>query len=142
MDTWIKFDARCEVYEKKTDRKPEAGTRLYREVGEWLAYRFWIRELARWFEGDLIPLEWVAQFVGVTRAAVHRRVANGDLTVFAFTFEEEVKSLLGGRRKRMKAEYRYAVLTECEQWFSLHRSTAIENEEIKMKMKRLRKDFK
>ncbi len=116
LDTECEDDPRRIEYEKMTKRKPAEGTRVYREDGGWRAFRLWLMEMRQLFQGDLIPFEWVAQFVGVTRAAVHKRIKSGQLTIFTFGMEETVKGVLGGERKRMRQEFKYAVLTECHFW--------------------------
>lgn len=118
LDTACADDPRRLEYEKLTGKKPAEGTRVYREDGSWQSFRLWHMEMRHLFAGDVLPFGWVAQFVGVTRAAVHKRVKTGQLTVFTFGMEEFVKGVLGGTRRRMRQEFKYALLTECHFWRS------------------------
>lgn len=140
LATACESDPRTKEYVAYTKREPEPGTRTYREDGNWPQFRLWLLEMRHFFEGDVIPLEWVAQFVGVTRAAVHRKAQGGGLTVFVFGMEETVKGALGGTRRRMRQEFRYALLSECHYWRDslLKKQVAKEDEEAE-KSRRKRK---
>jgi len=124
MDTQIEFDQRIRKYEEKchiTEGKGhavnvDAGTRIYREIGHPQQFHHWMRDVQESFDGEVIPFEWVADYVGVTRAALHKRVKKGNLTVLVFEMHENVIGVLGGIRERMRREYRYIPKTECDQW--------------------------
>ena len=128
METEITFDERIRRYEKRVFRKPDGtghvvkidpGTRIYREVGHVVGLRMWLREVQEDFEGELVPFEWVADYVGVSRAALHKRVNRGGLTVLAYQMQEVIKGILGGRRERMRTEYKYVPRSECDSWREL-----------------------
>lgn len=95
----------------------DPGTRLYRVREHWPGLQEWVHQLQAAFGGELLPFEWVPDYVRVTRAAVHKRVRKGQLTVFAFEALDEFASVLGVRpRPKMRAEYRYVPRTECDIW--------------------------
>lgn len=124
METDLEFDERIKRYERRVklvngkgavvNRVP--GTRIYQEVGFWLELRLWMKDVQEAFEGELVPFEWVADYVGVSRAALHKRVNRGGLTVLAYTMQEHVRGILGGHRERMRAEYKFVPRLECDRW--------------------------
>ena len=127
METDIEFDERIKRYEKTVgiaQGKAHAvsidiGTRVYREIGGEAQLRHWLHEVQTAFEGDLVPFEWVADYVRVSRAALHKRIKRGGLTVLAFEMREQVAGILGGVRQRMRREYKYVPRTECDSWRAL-----------------------
>jgi len=67
--------------------------------------------------GLLLPLQWVADFVGVSRAAVHKRAKSGGLTVFSYIIEEGATTILGRvKHKETRKRYDLVPFSECEQW--------------------------
>lgn len=126
MDTMFEFDERIKRYEatcKMVDGKGhvvsvDPGTRIYREIGTGGSFTFWLEEIHKAFDGDLIPFEWVADYVGVTRAALHKRVKKGNLTVLVYEVEGLIKGALGGLRKGMRREYKYVPKKECDGWYA------------------------
>lgn len=95
----------------------ERGTRQYLERGTRQAFAYWCEELHEWLPGDLIPLSWVPEYVGVTRAAVRQRVKANRLTVFSYIFEEQ-KTLVGKliNTKETRKRFDYAAISECQAW--------------------------
>jgi len=68
----------------------------------------------------MIPLQWVPDYVGVSRAAVHQRAKNGGLTVFSFIVVERSRTILGGMRDReTRKRYDLVPLSECDAWHLL-----------------------
>ena len=122
----IEFDERIKKYENRCKIKDgkgpavsvDPGTRIYREPGYGTFFQQWLREVQEDFEGELIPFEWVADYVGVTRAALHKRVKKGNLTVLVYEMRERVKGALGGNRERMRREYKFVPKAECDGWYS------------------------
>ncbi|MEM6553962.1 MAG: hypothetical protein AAF750_17740 [Planctomycetota bacterium] len=97
--------------------KCEPGTRWWVERGPSDHFKHWLRELHNHLGGDLIPMQWVPLFVGVTRRAVRKRVDGGGLTAFSFVVEELHRSMLGKETNReTKNRYDYLVMSECEAW--------------------------
>jgi hypothetical protein len=95
----------------------DPGTRWYVESGPSQNFKHWLRELHEYHPGNLIPMQWVPQFVGVTRGAVKQRLDAGGLTAFSFVVKEAQSSMLG-KRKYRETRYRfdYMVIPECEAW--------------------------
>jgi hypothetical protein len=118
------FDPRIARYEKRcriVNGKGAAvavvpGTRIYRDSGQHIVFHHWIKEVQKDFDGELIPYEWVADYVGVSRAALHKRVHRGGLTVLAYEMTETVRGTLGGVRERMRGEYKFVPKLECDSW--------------------------
>lgn len=80
-------------------------------------FRQWMAELHEALPGDLIPLQWVPEFVGVSRAAVRKRAAAGGLTVFSFILTEYSKNIFGVVAEReTRKRYDYAAISECLAW--------------------------
>lgn len=108
------------------------GSRWYVERGPMVHLRWWLLELRETYKGNLIPFSWVPDFVGVSRAAVHKRARAGGLTVFSFIATEQSRTFLGGLRERdTRRRYEYAVMSECEAWQELLREWADQQEERK-----------
>lgn len=105
--TWVKSKA----------IKAEPGTRWFVERGPSKNFKHWLRELHEHLPGDLIPMQWVPQFVGVTRGAVKKRLDGGGLTGFSFVVVQADPSMLGSRAYReTKGRFDYLVVSECEHW--------------------------
>lgn len=129
MGTSIEFDPRIKDYEELCNIIKgkggvvcvDPGTRIYRDHGTSWAFRLWMREVQGIFQGELIPFEWAADYIGVTRAALHGRVKNGTMTMLVFEMHEVVKGMLGKRRERMRREYKFMIKSECHSWMDLLR---------------------
>lgn len=106
------------------------GTRWFVERGAKITFRHWLEELHEAYPGNLIPLQWVAEYVGVSRAAVHQRGKNGGLTVFSYIVQETRKTILGGLKDRdSRMRFDYAVKSECDHWHDLLLEYADGNED-------------
>jgi hypothetical protein len=124
METDFEFDPRIKKYEKRcriVNGKGGAvsidpGTRIYRDKGNKAIFSTWLREVQEDFDGQLVPFEWVADYVGVSRAALHKRIKRGGLTVLVFEMQELVRGVLGGVRERMRREYKFVPKVECDSW--------------------------
>lgn len=127
METDITFDDRIKRYEKRVNMVKgkgavvsiDEGTRVYREIGSEKWLRHWLSDAQQAFDGELIPFEWVADYVEVSRAALHKRIKRGGLTVLVFEMRENVVGILGGVRRRMRREYKFVPRTECDSWRKL-----------------------
>ena len=139
METDIQFDARIKRYEKRINMvngiaavvSIDEGTRVYREIGPENTFIQWLNEVQDSFDGELIPFEWVADYVCVSRAALHKRIKRGGLTVLLYEMHENVAGLLGGIRQRMRREYKYVPRTECDSWREVLTKRNFEDEEVK-----------
>ena len=127
METEITFDHRIRRYEKRVNmvrgKGPvvsiDEGTRVYREIGPEMRLRHWLGDVQEAFDGELIPFEWVADYVQVSRAALHKRIKRGGLTVLVYEMHENVFGILGGVRRRMRQEYKFVPRSECDSWREL-----------------------
>jgi len=62
-------------------------------------------------------MQWVPEFVGVSRGGVRKRANAGKLTVFTFIVTEPTKTLLGWEQmKETRRRFDYMSISECEQW--------------------------
>ena len=114
------YEKRCRIVDGKGGRVAvDPGTRVYREVGRGGFFQDWLREVQQDFGGELVPFEWVADYVGVSRPSLHKRVKRGGLTVLVYEMQETVRGVLGGRRDRMRQEYKFVPRTECDAWRDL-----------------------
>ena len=124
METEITFDKRVTLFEqlnsvvngKSEFINIDEGTRVYREVSDAVNFQKWMDDVHQSFGGEVVPFEWVADYVGVSRAALHKRVKRGGLTVLVFEMRERVSGVLGGVRDRMRCEYKYVPRSECDSW--------------------------
>lgn len=92
-------------------------TRWWIESGPIMHFKHWLRELHEHLPGDLIPMQWVPEFVGVTRGAVKNKADAGGITVFSFRVQEAQRSMLGKRAYReTKSRFDYMAISECEAW--------------------------
>ena len=115
MDTHYPPDERVISYVKQVDAETQTGTRIYRERGSGLLE--WVDHIHEWFNGELIPSEWVPDYVGVTRAAVHKRFKKGQLTLFVYELHDYIESIFTATlRTKMRSEYRYVPRSECDIW--------------------------
>jgi hypothetical protein len=91
------------------------GTRWYVERGR-NSFRWWVNELD---EADIstIPLQFVPEYVGVSREAVLKRAKTGGLTVFSFIFSENTKTVFGKIKTRdSKKRVDLVPKRECDAW--------------------------
>jgi hypothetical protein len=94
---------------------PDKDTRTFRTNGP-DSLQTWMEHLRAELQGNLIPLQWVPDFVGVSRAAVHKRVKQGKLTVFVYEISDYL-SAFGKTWTKRRGEVAYCVLSECQAWF-------------------------
>ena len=93
----------------------DEDNRIYRVFGGLEEFRGWYKAVTGKIDGGVIPMTWVPNYVGVSRAAVYKRVKEGRLTAFAF--EVEVKGLL--RRvfdETAKNQYVLVPMEEVGRW--------------------------
>ncbi len=93
-----------------------SNTRWYYESGSEKEFRHWVQEISD-ARIDTIPLQWVPEYVGVSRNAVLKRAKSGGLTVFSFIFIKFTRNVLGHTKaKDSKKQYDLVPLAECDQW--------------------------
>jgi hypothetical protein len=54
------------------------GTRWFVERGSTMAFKHWMDELHNANPGDLIPMQWAPQYIGVSRPAIKKRALAGN----------------------------------------------------------------
>ena len=92
-------------------------SRWYVERGPANYFKWWLEEIQQGLKGNLIPLQWVPDFVGVSRAGVLKRAKKGGLTIMSFIMITESTTILGGTKDRdSKKRYDYAIISECKYW--------------------------
>ncbi len=94
------------------------NTRWYAERGS-TSFNWWLNEL--YDENILtIPLQFVPEYVGVSREAVLKRAKSGGLTVFSFILPEHVKTVFGKSKVRdSKKRIDLVPKDECDQWIDI-----------------------
>lgn len=100
-------------------RKP--NTRWYVQEGPSFLFRTWLKELNEGLKknrsGTLIPMQWVPECVGVSRAAVHKRADRGGLTVFSYVIVEPNSTVLGKLlQSETRKQYDLVPFVECQAW--------------------------
>lgn len=95
--------------------KPDAGTRIYRAEGDDEAYMLWWDRLCSYFPRGLVSPGGACPYAGVSRAAVHRAMREGRLTVFAFHPIKEQRGIFGSRVER-SSPYVYLPVVELKAW--------------------------
>jgi hypothetical protein len=94
---------------------PDEGTRIYRAEGDDVTYQFWWDTLMEHFPRGLVSPGGACPYAGVSRAAVHKAMKDGRLTVFAFHLYEEKAGILGRKLVR-KDPYQYLPVVELKAW--------------------------
>ena len=133
MITTEGIDRRVHNYIKQRNLEAEKGTRIIKEEGRMGTLKYWIESLQEEFGNDLIPYEWVADYVMVSRVALMKRVKKGQLTVFSYRILESKDSLFG-RTKLIpsRIEYKFVPRQECDAWLlnSLHKYGHVEKSDL------------
>jgi hypothetical protein len=97
--------------------KQVEDTRLFVERGTVETFRQWMDEVQKANPGNLIPLQWAPDFIGVTRPGIRKRVLSGKLTQFSFVVMEPAKTIMGRVEYReSRKSYDYLIKDECEAW--------------------------
>lgn len=95
----------------------EEGTLWFIDRSDSVFFWKWVQELHERFPNDLIPLQWVPEYVRVSRVAVLKRANAGKMHVFSFIVTAWEKNFLGTAKVRdTKTRYDYALLSECVAW--------------------------
>ena len=97
--------------------EPDPETRIYRREGS-------DEESGPWFDalGEHLPGEGfvspggVMMYAPVSRAAVHKRLKEGNLTAFCFHVVRAERSLFGYQKKLKERPYIYVPVSECKAW--------------------------
>lgn len=112
-------DDRVPTYAERERReiRRDENTRVYRESSNPKSLPQWVHGLQEHFSGELLPFEWVPEYVGVSRASVHKRMRKGQLTVFVLEVLDEFTPVLRWTRPpKTRRECKYVPRTECDAW--------------------------
>ncbi len=94
---------------------PADGTRIYRAEGTDEDYMRWWDALAESFPRGLVSPGGGSPYAGVSRAAIHRAMRDGRLTVFAFHKVKEQRGIFGSKLVR-ENPYLYLAVIELKAW--------------------------
>ena len=95
--------------------EPDAGTRIYRAEGDSEEYVRWWDVIASHFPRGLVSPGGACPYAGVSRAAVHKAMREGRLTVFAFHSYDEQRGIFGSKVVR-SSPYLYLPVVELKAW--------------------------
>ena len=107
--------------------KPDEGTRIYRvKDGDENGMTAWFDAFSL-IVGQSVSPGGVSMFAPVSRAAVHKRLKEGRLTMFCYHTVETKTGFFGRKKSYRGTPYGYIPVSECKAWA----------EELKEKMVRL-----
>jgi hypothetical protein len=86
------------------------------QTGTVKEFCIWLDKITSKYKSDLIPYSWVPDYVGISRASVHKAAAKGNITTFSFIINDNYKSLSGELKKPHMENHKYALLSECRIW--------------------------
>jgi hypothetical protein len=95
--------------------EPVPETRLYRIEGPEEGAEAWYEALANHFEGLVSP-GGAGMFAPVGRAAVHKRLKEGNLTGFAYHVTEPRKKFFSRLLRKREKPYMFILVSELKQW--------------------------
>ena len=95
--------------------EPHLGTRIYRKTGPQEELSFWYDLISQRF-GDLVSPGGVSMFAPVSRAAVHKRMKEGNLTCFLYDVEFRKRNLFGISKKVREQDVSLVPVSECKAW--------------------------
>jgi hypothetical protein len=96
--------------------KCDKGTRIFRREGSYNEAGKWFLELDKLFTDRFVSPGGVAMFVPASRAAVHKRMNEGRLTVFCFHVVHVEKTFFGKPRKAKATPFVCIPVSECKAW--------------------------
>ena len=97
--------------------EPDLETRIYRREGSDEDSGPWFDALCEHFPGDsFISPGGVGMYAPVSRAGVHKRLKEGNLTAFCFHVVKAERSLFGYQKKLKERPYIYVPVGECKAW--------------------------
>jgi len=95
--------------------EPDPGTRVYRASGPEEGSGPWY-EIIDLLAGPVVSPGGAAMFAPVSRAAVHKRLKEGNLTAFCFHVTSTRTSIFGKQRKVRDTPYVYIPSSELKAW--------------------------
>lgn len=100
---------------KRIVGKQEKGARMYRYSGPEAEAPYWTDALFDVF-GKMVSPGGVCMFAPVSRAAVHKRMKDGNLTAFLFYAETDRKNFFGSVKRKRELDYIWIPVSECWEW--------------------------
>lgn len=101
------------------------GTRIFRKDAPEDDLPYWTQAIFDETDGVLSP-GGASSYVGVSRAATHKRLKEGSLTGFFFYSTEARRSLFGSAKVKRELSVAYIPIEECKQWRQELEERAIE----------------
>src|SRR5262245_41835069 len=95
--------------------EPDDGTRIFRRDGDNEAYVRWWDALMKAFPRGLVSPGGAVPYAGASRAAIHKAMREGRLTVFSFHPIEERRGIFGSKLVRTNP-YQYLPVVELKAW--------------------------
>lgn len=97
--------------------KRKKGTKWFEESGDKKTFELWLEEIHKKHPGNLLPLQWAADLVRVSRTAVLNKAKKGELFVFSYIVKKSIKSITGTKGNRQtRKRYDYVLISELKQW--------------------------
>lgn len=94
---------------------PDDGTRMYRHEGSQEESGAWF-ELLTEIVGPTVSAGGVSMICPVSRAAVHKRIKEGRLSIFLFHVTYRKTTLFGENKILRQEPYGYIPVSECRAW--------------------------
>src|ERR1700680_3844961 len=91
------------------------GTRIYRPSGPEEQMAAWSDVVFR-LAGHCVSPGGAAMRVGVSRAAVHQRLKDGELTGFFYYSTKARRTLFGGKQPKRSLQVGFIPVSECNDW--------------------------
>ncbi len=95
--------------------KQQEGTRIFRAEGTGEDFMRWWDTLSEHFPRGLVSPGGACQYAAVSRAAVHKAMREGRLTVFAYHSLKEQRGIFGSKIVR-ESPYQYLPVIELKAW--------------------------
>lgn len=95
--------------------KQDKDTRIFRAEGDSDAFMHWWDVLSEHLPRGLVSPGGACPYAGVSRAAIHKAMREGRLTVFAFHKHEEKRGIFGSKLVR-ENPYMYLPIVELKAW--------------------------
>jgi len=90
---------------------------IHKKSGTISDFRKWMLTLTEQRNANLIPFTWVPEFVGVSRASVHKAIHRGRLTCFQFQIREPYHQIMSTESKQPPSyKFAYCLKSECLNW--------------------------
>jgi hypothetical protein len=109
--------------------KRDGPSHLYRKSGSEEECGVWFETLTELIGNSVSP-GGVGMYCPVSRAAVHRRIKDGKLSMFLYHVVERKTSLFRRDRDERKSPFAYIPVSECKAWKKEFEDRAVSQEQI------------